>query len=243
MKLLLATTALALATTSLAAQGFSGATVTLDYQTFSDVDELDSTRFSGGLEYDLGNGFAVAADLSLVNFSDFDEDITNVTVHGIYAMSPDLKVGLFLGRETQDELDLDIYGVEAAYDVSGFGIQGYLGTGDAADGGGSADLGFLGVAADYTFGGGVFVMASYDEVTIEDIGTDITFSSAEAGAGYALSSGIAAHVSVGQISTSGGGGTFEEDFMKVSLSYAFGPQGGTTFGTVGFFETLRLPGF
>lgn len=240
MKFLLATTALALTATSLAAQGFSGASVTLDYQTFSDIEELDSTRFSGALEYDLGSGFAVAADIGSVSFADYDESVTNVTLHGIYAVSPDVKVGLFLGRESIEEVDIDIYGIEAAYAVAGFGVQGYVGTGEVVDN--PADLGFVGIAADYGFGNGLFLVASYDEVSVDNGGFEVTFGTAEAGAGYALTSGLSGLISVGQISTSGGGGSFEEDFMKVSLSYAFGPQGGTTFNSIGFFDTLRVPG-
>lgn len=241
MKLLLATTALALTATSLAAQGFSGATITLDHQTFSDLDNFDSTRLSGSFEYDLGSGFAVAADLGLISFTDFDEDLTILTVHGIYAVSPDARVGLFIGRESSDILEIDAYGVEGAYDFSGFGVQGYVGAGEVADGFFSNDFDLLGVSADYALGNGVFFKASYDELTVQDIGVSITYSSTQVGGGYALSSGISAEASFGQFEFTGGGSPVEQDFIKISLSYGFGAQGGTTFDTVGFFETLRFP--
>lgn len=238
MKLILSTTAaLLIGTTGAMAQGFTGATVGLDYTDFNDVDGFSSTILFGSAEFEIANGFSVAADVSNRSYEDIDETVTNFVVHGIYAINPDFKVGAYVGRESISDFDehIDNYGIELAY--SAYGVSGEVYLGAAEVDGESIDVTTFGFSGAYAFGNGFSVLGGYDSVTVEN-GLDVTYSTLEIGAEYALGNGAAFYAKTGQLGLDAGGMEDDENYFAIGATFSFGPQGGTTFGPRGVYEVI-----
>jgi len=233
MKLTFITTALLIGASGAFAQGLSGATVALEYTTYPDVDNETSTGFSGSAEFDIVNGFSVAADLSNTSFESIDENGTNVVVHAIYAINPDVSVGGFIGREAIDGEEIDNYGAEIAYKSGMTGLEAYLGAGDVN----SVDLTYVGISGSYGLGNGISVIGGYDRVGY-DLGGDVTVSAIDIGGEFAFSGGAAFYVKAGQLSLDTPGPNDEENYFEIGASFSFGPMGGTTFSSRGLLENV-----
>ncbi|MBE0413847.1 hypothetical protein [Yoonia sp.] len=236
MKIILTTSALLLAATGAMAQGFSGATVGIDYHEFSNFSDTNTTKFFGSAEFEIGNGFSVAADVSTRSFEGVSDDLTNIVVHGIYALSPETKLGVYVGRESDGAEDIDNYGIEIAYAAGLFNGEAYLGASDAPDG---TDLRYFGLSGGARISGGFSVNAGYDSVTFDETLADITFSTLEFGGEFALSNGAALYAKAGNLKVETGGLSDDEDYFSLGATVSFGPQGGTTFGPRGLFEIIK----
>lgn len=235
MKFVLTSAALLLSTTGAIAQGFTGATVGFEYSDLNDIDNASSTLLYGSAEFEVTSGVSVAVDLSNRSFEDFDEEVSNLVVHGIYAISPDVKIGAFLGRETVNDQDIDNYGVEVAYAAGAISTQAYLGAGEVESE--SADLTYLGASGGYDLGNGVSVIGGFESVTIDEGGGDSTYSTIEIGGEYAMRGGPAFFANVGQLSLDNGSSD-SENYFELGATFSFGPQGGTTFGPRGLFDVI-----
>lgn len=224
------------ATTGAFAQGFSGSSLGIEY---SELDDLgfDKTTFFAALEYELAPGVAVAGNLSYYSYADADDlDLTNVTLHGIYALNSDLSLGLWFSQDRIDspidDLEIDNFGVEVGYASGAVSAEGYLGTGEAN----GTDLTYVGFDGDYAFGNGFSVIGSYKNVSFEE-GGDQTYATAELGAAYTLASGPSFYATIGTLMfDSEGGGSFDDDLYSIGATFNFGGAGGTTFGSRGFLE-------
>lgn len=237
MKLIIATTTLMIGATGAMAQGFTGGSVSVENTTFPDVDELGTTTFEGSGEFAVGGGVSVAADISVQAFENIDENATAFAVHGIYAISPDVKAGLFIGRESIEDLDVDNYGGEIAYTSGPVEVQGYLGVADIEN----TDVTLFGVSGGYSFGNGFSVIGGFDRSDFDD--EDFTVSTIEIGAEYALGNGAEFYAKTGQFQIDAFGNSEDENYFTIGAAFNFGPAGGTTFDTRGFFDTFPISAF
>lgn len=240
LKKLLLSTALTVAGTSgLVAQGFTGGSIGIKFGALSDLDGTERTTFSGSAEYAITPSFAAALDVAFYNYSDLpsDTELSNYTLHGIYALNEDVKLGVWLGRDIIrfiSDGEIDYYGVEAAYSSGPVSAQGYLGHGDSQ----GTEFTLMGGSGAYGFGNGVAGIAAFDYVDIPD--GDTTLRTVEIGASYEIVSGASVYATVGNFTVDGMGGGFDEAFYSIGATFSFGPDGGTSFDQRSYLE-LPLP--
>lgn len=178
-----------------------------------------------------------AADVTSFDFPEFGETATNVTLHGIYAVSPDVKLGVWVGRDELESIESEQYGIEAAYQMNPMSVQGYIGTGEVQ----ATDMTYFGVAGEYGLGNGFAVIGSFDLLSIDD--PDIQTTKLELGGSYAFGTGPSAFIAIGNHQYEQGGTTqVDENYFTIGASFDFGPQGGTTFNSPAFFDTFPLVG-
>jgi hypothetical protein len=231
-----ATTVAILGTTGAFAQGFSGGSIGIEYSELDELSEFQKTTFDVALEYELSPRFAIAGNLSYYSYADIDDlDLANLTLHGIYALNSDLSVGLWASRDNIDssinDVEIDNYGLEAAYASGAVSIEGYVGADEADD----TDLPYFGIDGDYGFGNGFSVIGRYDSVSFDE-GGEQTYATAEIGAAYTIASGPSIFETVGNLTFEGPGASEDDTLYSIGASYNFGGAGGTTFGSRGFLE-------
>ena len=211
------------------AQGFTGAEVNLEYQSFSNEDaEIDATAFSAGLEFGITRSISVAADFSVFNPGE-DEDgadgesPTSVTLHGMYHLSDAATVGLFYGRDSVADDSLDYYGVEAGYETGSFEIGGYYGQGDD-DG---IEFGVFGLDAAYYFGSFAVTGA------LSSAGTDgFAIATAEIGGRYAFNETLDVYAEMGSVGIDYTGDAevdADANYVGLGVTMTVGADRGTTF--------------
>lgn len=238
MKFILATTAIALCATSAVAQGFTGGSAGLSYSNFTDEDDGDAgtTKFNAAAQFGITNEISVAADLTVRNIETVDESLTGFFVHGIYGINPDVSVGLFAGRETIENLDIDTYGGEIAYSAGQIETQGFIGASDFE----GSDVTLFGVAGSYGLGNGFAVTGSFERLSAND--EDLAFSTFEIGAEYALGNGAELFANVGNVQFDFMGFDEDANFFRLGASFNFGPDGGTTFDRRSLFDMYPIFG-
>ena len=233
-KLLLSTALVVAGATAGMAQGFNGASLGINYSDFPDVDEFGGVNYFGSAEFGITPQFAVALDVSFYDFEFGDADVSNYTLHAIYNLDSATSFGLFFGQDQVDELSVDNFGFEAAYDFGVGDIQGYIGAGDD----GSDSVTYIGASTRYGLGNGISAIASFDTVSFDD--TDSSATAFELGAEYALPSGPRFSASFGNLGFDDGIVDADESYFKIGASIDFGTNGGVTFDRKGFFETVQF---
>lgn len=238
MRLILTTTALALCTTGVMAQGFTGGSVGLSFSGFTDEDDgdFDTIKFDAAAQFAITNEISVAGDLTVRQVDALDESATGIVLHGIYSVSPDVDLGLFAGRESVQDLDVDTYGGEIAYRSGPIATEGFIGFSTIED----TDVTLIGAAANYGLGNGFSVTGAFDRADISD--EDVAFTTLEIGAEYALGNGAELYANLGNIQLDFGGGSNDANFFRVGANFHFGPDGGTTFDRRSFFDTYPIFG-
>ncbi len=233
-KLLLSTAIVCVSATVGMAQSFSGAELGIEYSDFPDVDDLGAINYHGSAEFEVVPNIGVAADFTFYDFELGDADVSNFTVHGIYSLNNQTKIGAFVGRDSIDSASIDNYGVEVAYDFGVGSVEGYLGLGDD----GADDLTYFGASALYGVGSGFSVIADFDRLSFDDSSA----STVEIGGEYALAAGPKFSATLGNLTVDDGIEEVDETYFTIAASIGFGPQGGTTFSRKGFFEILAAGG-
>ncbi|MDO6591574.1 hypothetical protein DS901_09235 [Loktanella sp. D2R18] len=231
--ILLATTCLVVGATSASALEFTGATIGADYTAYtsSGLDEVTSLGFSSELEFSLAPSFSMALNISRESFdvdgAPFDLTSSDISLHGIYSVNDAVKVGAFVAQSSFFYYDSDSYGVEAAYDGGSYNVAGYIGAADfeIAD----ETMTLFGLNGDYGFANGFGVQAAVDVVDFQDF--DLTVATSTIGATYDFGNGVSISADLGRIDIDDTGSSDEETFVSVGTTFAFGPEGGTTFKT------------
>ncbi|MFU8825229.1 hypothetical protein [Yoonia sp.] len=221
--------AVTLAANAVQAQGFSGATLGIDYTKSLENADLGGVNYYGQAEVEAVAGISFALDLTFYDFIIAGGDAQNVTGHAIYALDNQISVGAYFGRDWIDGDTINTYGVQGAY-VYGAGIaQGYIGLGDGV----YDDILLIGAAGNYGFGGGISAVGSLDRVGF-DGGHGLSL---EVGGEYALMNGPTFTGVLGRVSTDDN----DELYIGIKARIDLGHQGGTTFDRRGFFEAYRAP--
>lgn len=221
--------------TGVAAQGFTGGSVDLTYESFSDTDELASTTIGTSLQFAVGPQFSIAIDVENIEYDDFAVTLPSTTVHAIYAVNSDVSVGGYYSRENFVFAGQTIegYGAEVSYDIGQIGLGAYAGVNEV----GGTDINRFGASASYAFGNGVSVMGDYALAAV-DGGSDV--STIEIGGAYAFASGVSLSAAVGNLMADGSGADLDETYFNIGVSVGFGPDGGTTFDDRGLFSVLPI---
>ncbi|WP_210528321.1 hypothetical protein [Rubellimicrobium arenae] len=207
-----------------AAQGFAGAEISTELLAYADDLDLGEKEYRGALEFDIYSGFGAAADLSYHNSRELGLGGHNTTLHGFYDRLPMATVGLYVGRDSNDDDETNLYGVEAATEVMGGNIQGSLGSYNGDDG----DGGMLSVDARYGFGN--FAATGF----AGGLTGDIEGSRLALGGEYQLGLGPTLYAEVGRRSVD----EDPEAYVSVGARLAIGPKAGTTFDSRSLFEIL-----
>lgn len=223
-----ALTGIVLAASGAAAQGFTGATLGIDYTKSLDSSDLGGVNYYGQAEVEAIAGIRFALDVSAYDFAIAGSDAQNVTGHAIYALDPQITLGAYFGRDWIDDDSIDTFGVQGAFDY-GMGIaQGYVGLGDGA----VADIVTIGASGNYDFGSGISAIAAFDRVGF-DGGDGMSY---EIGGEYALSGGPVFSAVLGRASLDDNGSSIDETYIGIKARIDIGQQGGTTFERRSFFE-------
>ena len=210
-----------------AAQGFSGAELSVETFAFSGDGDLGYTSYSAGAEYAITRDFGLSADLSFYGFSALDSDGQNLTLHGIYNLSDTTSLGVFVGQDSFDTSDATIYGIEGGTEFMGGTVEGYLAQVDGDD---SATL--LALSGDYAITQSIAATGGVGIVDMDD-----TLTRAHLGAEYQMQGGPAFHAELGQIGLS----DTDETYLSIGATVAIGATRGTTFGRRSLLEIL--PGY
>jgi hypothetical protein len=211
-----------------AAQGFTGATLGIDYTKSLDSSDLGGVNYYGQAEVEAVAGISFALDVSAYDFAIVGSDAQNVTGHAIYALDSQIVLGAYFGRDWLDDDTIDTYGVEGAFDY-GMGIaQGYVGLGDGV----VDDVVAVGASGTYEFGSGISAIAAFDRVGF-DGGSGLSY---EIGGEYALAGGPVFSGVLGRVSVDDSGTTTEDTYIGIKARIEIGRQGGTTFNRRSFFE-------
>lgn len=219
--------------TGVAAQGFTGGSVDLTYESYSDVDELTSTIIGTSLQFALSPQFSIALDVEHREYDDIGFTLPSTTAHAIYNVNSDIAVGGYYSRENVPGANVEGYGAEVSYDIGQIGLGAYAGVNDVV----GTDINRFGASASYAFGNGASVMGDYQFAAV-DGGTDI--SVIEIGGAYALASGVSLSAAVGSLTADGSGIDLDETYYQIGVSVSFGPDGGTTFENRGIFSVLPI---
>lgn len=240
-KLLLSGLVATASATSGLAQGFTGAEMGLEFNTFDEFD-LSVTKYYGGAEFAFAQQFAVAADVSLYSNSEEDGSANNITFHGIYKFGPSRSgAGVFFGQDSIDDDDLTVFGVEAAYNYGQGNIEGFFGVGEPETG--DSDISFIGGEFEYDLGNGLGVVGGFDRFDLSNDSDEVTITTVEIGGSYEVAQMVSVFAKIGQVGldadTTTAVGTDDDVFVGIGAEIGFGPDQGMTFsprsiGTNGF---------
>jgi len=171
--------ALATLTTPVVAQQFAGGELTIDATGYSEGDDVSSVDYSLALEYGLGRNFGAAIDISQYDFSLLNDNITNVTLHGVYHINDQSSLGVLIGTERLSGETTNFYGLEGGFEAGEFNGEGYFAIYD------SDDTAVVGLSGTYDINGSVAAIADLGFGTIGD--NEVTRVSA--GAEYQFNNG------------------------------------------------------
>lgn len=235
LKTLTFSTALLLTTAGhLAAQGFTGATLGIDFNQSLDAGELGGISYYGQAEVEAIAGIGFALDVSAYDFAIAGSNAQNVTGHAIYAFDSQIALGAYFGRDWADDDAINNYGLQGALDY-GFGsAQAYVGSGD----GPMERFYAAGASGSYDFADGISAIGALDGVTFED-GSGLAF---ELGGAYALPNGPVFSGVLGRVALSDATTDTSEIYIGLKARIDLGNLPGTTFDRRGFFEAYRATG-
>jgi hypothetical protein len=211
-----------------AAFGFEGAQISAETLAYSDENDFGSTTYSGGLEFGVGGGIGVGADLSYYGFDALGLDAQNLTLHGLYNINPITDVGLFVSQDSYDGLDTQSYGIEGLASFGGTTVEGYLGKldGDLAEGS------MIGVNGSISLFGGFSANIGFDQASL-----DSKVNRMSIGGEYQLGMGPVLYAEYGKVDD----GDLDETYLSFGARLTIGPNQGTTFSSRSVFEIV--PGF
>lgn len=201
--------------------GVTGGDIGLSYSAFTEDTDFAKTSLAGSLEFGMNRQFAVQGDLGYHGFHFIDESATTIGLHGIYHLSDESSLGLFVGQERFMGESQDFYGVEFGHEFQNFDVELYVGEGESAGDTGTA-YGFSGrYAANDVFGLGI----AYDRI---DLGVASANRIGLKG-DLALGSNTVVTAEYGTVDGSIGGLSASEGYFGVGVRMAFGAERGATF--------------
>ncbi len=222
------------------AQDISGASVTGKYKSFTEDDvDIEVTSLFAGIEVGLAPSFAIGGNLATFNFANVDDSVFNATIHGMYMLSPDSAIGLFVAQDSQGDDEGTLYGIEGGGGSANTQYEAYYGVVDSDDFG-TNDLSIAGFNFMFNVGGGFSLGIDYESYTVADgvippgetTAEDLTLSDTALVGRYQFENGASVFAELGQISRSTS--TDDTDFVSVDpaeyvaigATYSFGRSSG-----------------
>lgn len=230
-KAAIAAIVLAAATSPAAAQVTGGLGV--EYSAPLEGGDFGGTTYYGAIEYAFNRNFSFGADLSGYRLDNINTDASSATLHGIYHFSDTLSLGAFYGIDRVNEVNSDLYGIEAGTEFMGGEVEGYLARLDGT----TAEATLLGVDGLYSLSGG-FALTGNLDMSVQDA-NDVR--RVAIGGQYVIDGGPQFYAEIGNASVETGGVTADQNFIGIGARVAIGNQRGTTFNPRSLYEIL--PGF
>ncbi len=199
---------------------FVGGTIALDYSglTDSDLNDINKTTLSGNVQVGFAREFSVQAGLSHSRMGLTNLDSTSIDVHGIFHLSENSSIGLFLGRDHFEGEGANFVGFEAGHKMGAFGGEVYVARAKEDDISGN----FLGIRGAYDVWEYGSIGARYDRVDVE--GLDVSRLSLVGE--FAPTPGFSVNAEIGSADFDFAG---KEMFFGIGMEFSFGPNSGTTF--------------
>jgi hypothetical protein len=226
-KPLLAVFVLANLSSAALAQSFSGGNLSIDAYGYSDGADDVSINYSGALEYSVNRALSVAVDVSQYDSTILNDDITNVTVHGLYHLGDGASLGFFAGQDYTNTRGGTFYGLEGGLETGAFAAEGYVSVYDNTE---SSTV--LGVSGAYKFNQSVSAIA---DIGLAKVASE-SYTRLSAGAEYQIVDGPSIYAEIGNID----GGNQDGRFIGLGVNLDFGVDRGTTFGRRSIWETAKL---
>ncbi|EYD72220.1 hypothetical protein [Limimaricola hongkongensis] len=218
------------------AQGFAGGVLSVETSAFFEEGDIGYTTYAGGLQFDIGAGFGVEADLASYGFSGFGSDGSNATLHAIFDIGPlmvlgDTSVGAFVGRDGYDDGDSTIFGIEGKGELYGLRSEAYLARHD----GDLGEITLAGLGARYDITHDIYAMG---DLGLADGGGEGELLRAALGGGYRIDGGPRLWGELGRIEADDDAFTGDETYLAIGAEIGFGPNAGTTFGSRSLFDIV-----
>lgn len=219
------------------AQEIAGASVGAIYTSVLDSDvDSDLSSLKAGIELALPGPFSLGGNIATFNDSAIDDTGFNATLHGMYMLSADASVGLFLSRDTEGDFDYDTWGVEGGGAVRGTSFEAYYGVIDGLTSDPDIDTSMAGVSVAFAAGRDFAITLGYDSVTASSGTVSSSVGTTTLGGAYQFAGGPSIFAEFGQVSLSidtGGAVFVSEDpveFISLGVEMNFGRSSGNMLG-------------
>ena len=227
------------------AQEIAGASVGAFYTAPLDND-VDSDLFSlkAGIELALPGSFSLGGNIATFNDSEADDTGFNATLHGMYMVSPDATVGMFVSRDTEGDFDYDTWGVEGGGAVRGTSFEAYYGVIDGLVTDPGIDTSMAGASVAFAAGQNFAITVGFDSVTATDGTVSSSISATTLGGSYQFAGGPSVFAEIGQVSLSVDTGSavfVSEDpaeFISLGVEMNFGRNSGNLLGNRSIYNAL-----
>lgn len=206
--------------------GFVGGSVGLEYGRVTNEygDDAEIRSQSVSLEYAATPKLAFAIDLENQSTSGEynSEEGTVVTLHGIYTLNSNVKLGAWVTRDDTSWNEFQGKGLEISYNTDALELQAHWGDWSESTDPSYADDGSqIGISADYNFGNAFSVNAAMTRANLQSA----NYTNWVIGGAYKLSSSLSLLATAGKNDDE----YSSNKTMAIGVNFDFGPNSGTTF--------------
>ncbi len=211
---------LAVASTPIVAQQFTGGELGIEYNALVDDSNIDGVSYNGAAEMAITRQFGLGLDVDKIDVG-FGNIDPRMTLHGIYHLNETASVGAFYAKTPGLDIDNASYGIEGGTALYGGDIGGYIGVQQV----GPEEVVIFGLSSDTP------ISASFSLFTDFDLAadTDLALSTSELGVTYKMQNGPEFYGQYGRVTAATGGGSASEDYIGIGARITFGAARGTTF--------------
>jgi len=226
MKLIPALVAACTLAAPLHAQGFEASRMTLEFYNAAEEDDVEASYATalGDTSYlflpRVGLQLGIAGSAQLYASQDFIEEDTEyaVSAHAFYDVTPDIRVGLLVGADTYNEVDL-LAAIEGIYLSGPLRTEARLGS-YASD---EDPAILIEASGSYLVTNEFDVRAAYQRLNYD--GDTGYFSLASIGGGYRITDTVTGYGGIGSITNDfGGGESYSGTQLTVGLNIAIGSR-------------------
>ena len=204
------------------AQELRGGSLTFGHSAFVRDTSVSKTSLDGQVEVGFGRSIGLQLDLGISHLNSIGEGSTNATLHGIYHVSDQTSLGLFVGADRLSGQSLDFVGFEVGQEAAKFDIETYIAYGEDS----GIDGTIAGFSGRYSVSDSFGIGGSVERGDIGGVGLTRFGLKGD----YAATPNIALVAEVGAFDAPG---TSTEAFVGLGGKFTFGNERGTTFGKRG----------
>ncbi len=226
----------ALISTPVAAVEFTGGSIDAGYSQFTDGTLGKRFSLAGSAELSITKSFGIQADIATYNFQETNISGQNLTLHGVFHISPDASIGGFYGQDKLSAVKTEYFGIEAGYDFGRVDLEGYISSGSIQNLSGSSST-LAGAELRGAVTNEVFLTAKFDYL---DAPVGINGSRFSVGADYTFQDKVTVYGELGSGRAQIGNASGTEPFVGIGLRFNLGTDRGTTFGRRGLLD--KIPG-
>ncbi len=245
-KIFSAAVILAVAATPSFSQSLNGATISGNVNVFDD-DSYDATNsaLKAGAELGLSRDFAISGNLAVYNSDEVDETGTNVTLHGLYMISPTTALGVYVASDDDGGANYEHFGVEAGFGSPQGRFEFYYGAVDGLSDSSSIDTSIAGISFEFEVARNFALMLNSQAVTFsDDFNDSVTLGTTAIGGRYTFDNGPSIYAEIGQLGATASidGDLFvsenDSNFFAIGAEMTFGRSSGTLMSNRSVFEAI-----